>query len=109
MTDKQNQIIAIARFLLYKSELNRRLEGMSDEEYLKNPVGLEIGEYMEDLMKYCPEETVDKVLRYQTGLIARLGEDYLAVIANMPYEKGMTKVCMTEDQTPIYGGTSSPV
>ena len=109
MAGKQNQVIAVARFLLYKSELNKRLERMSDEEYLKNPIGLEIGKYVEDLMKYCPEDTVDKVLCNQTGLIARLGEEYLTVLANMPYEKGMTKVCMTEGRTPIYGVTSSPV
>ena len=35
MAGKQNQVIAVARFLLYKSELNKRLERMSDEEYLK--------------------------------------------------------------------------
>ena len=50
MAGKQNQVIAVARFLLYKSELNKRLERMSDEEYLKNPIGLEIGKYVEDLM-----------------------------------------------------------
>ncbi len=109
MWRKRNQTIAIARFLLYKSELNRRLASVSDEEYLKNPIGLEIGGYVEDLMKYCPAETVDKVLRNQNGLIARLGDEYLMVLAHMPYEKGMTEFCTTEGPIPIYGETSLPV
>lgn len=86
MNSKRNQTIAIARFLIYKSQLNQKLDGMSDEEYLKNPVGLEVGQYVEDLMKYCPESAVDKVLRNQDGLITRLGEKYLTVLANMSYE-----------------------
>lgn len=85
MRSKRNQTIAIARFLLYKSELNRRLESMSDEE------------------------TVDKVLRHQSGLIARLGDEYRMVLAHMPYEKERTELCTTEGPTPIYGGTSLPV
>ena len=109
MRSKRNQTIAIARFLLYKSELNRRLESMSDEEYLKNPIGLEIGGYVEDLVKYCPEETVDKVLRHQSGLIARLGDEYRMVLAHMPYEKERTELCTTEGPIPIYGETSLPV
>lgn len=87
MGSKRNQTIAIARFLMYKSQLSQKLDGMSDEEYLKNPVGLEVGQYVEDLMKYCPETTVDKVLRNQEGLITRLGEKYLTVLANMPYDE----------------------
>lgn len=89
MKSKRNQTIAIARFLSYKAQLNARLDEMSDEEYLKNPIGLDVGQYVEDLMKYCPEETVDKVLRNQDGLIARLGEQYLVLLANMPYEEGV--------------------
>lgn len=89
MKSKRNQTIAIARFLSYKAQLNARLDGMSDEDYLKNPIGLDVGQYVEDLMKYCPEETVDKVLRNQDGLIARLGEQYLVLLANMPYEEGV--------------------
>lgn len=88
MRNKRNQTIAVARFLLYKADVNRRLEGMSDEDYLKKPVGLEVGEYVEDLLKYCPEETVDRVLRNQNGLISRLGEEYLSILAQMPYDKG---------------------
>lgn len=86
---RRNQTIAIARFLSYKAQLNSRLDGMSDEEYLKNPIGLDVGKYVEDLMKYCTEETVDKVLRNQDGLIARLGENYLVLLSNMPYEEGV--------------------
>lgn len=89
MTDmnKRNQIIAIARFLSYKAQLNNRLDGMSDEEYAKNPIGLEVGFYVEDLMKYCPEEIVDKVLKNQDGLIARITENYLGILASLPYEE----------------------
>lgn len=86
---KRNQTIAIARFLAYKAQLNARLDGMSDEDYMKNPVGLDVGLYMEDLMKHCPEETVDKVLKNQDGLIARLTENHLSVLASMPYEEGV--------------------
>ena len=92
MGSKRNQTIAIARFLIYKSQLNKRLDDMSDEEYLKNPVGLDVGQYVEDLLKYCPEDTVDKVLRNQSGLITRLGEEYLTVLANMPYDEEGVKV-----------------
>ena len=90
MTSKRNQTIAIARFLAYKAQLNAKLDGMTDEGYLKNPVGLDVGAYVEDLMKYCSEETVDKVLRQQNKLIARLGETFLFVTANMPYETEVT-------------------
>ena len=92
MNSKRNQTIAIARFLIYKSQLNKRLDDMNDTEYLKNPVGLEVGQYVEDLLKYCPEDTVDKVLRNQIGLITRLGEEYLTVLANMPYDEEGVKV-----------------
>jgi hypothetical protein len=68
------------------------LGDISDEEYLKNPVGLDVGQYVEDLLKYCPEDTVDKVLRNQDGLLARLGERYLTVLANMPYDEEGVKV-----------------
>ena len=86
MNSRKNQTIAIARFLAYKSHVNAVLDNMSDDEYVKNPTGLEVGQYIEDLMKYCPTETVDKVLRNQSGLITRLGEEYLIILANMPYE-----------------------
>lgn len=86
---KKNQLIAIARFLSYKAQLNDRLDSMSEEEYKKNPVGLEVGFYVEDLLKYCPEEIVDKVLKNQDGLIKRLSESYLTVLASMPYEEGV--------------------
>jgi len=39
-------------------------------------------------MKYCSESTVDTVLRHQTDLILRLGEDYLSIVAFMPYAEG---------------------
>jgi len=88
MGSKRNQTIAIARFLAYKNDLNKRLENMTDEQYLKNPLGLEVGQYVEDLLKYCPESTVDTVLKHQDDLILRLGEDYLSIVAFMPYAKG---------------------
>lgn len=88
MENKRNQTIAIARFLAYKSNLNRRLDGVSDEDYLKNPLGLDVGQYVDDLMKYCSESTVDTVLRHQEDLILRLGEEYLSIIAFMPYDGG---------------------
>ena len=91
MSRKRNQTIAIARFHSYKLQLNSRLENMTDEEYLENPIGLDVGQYVEDLMKYCTEETVDKVLRNQDGLIARLGESYLILLSNMPYEEGVVE------------------
>ena len=87
MSSKRNQTIAIARFLMYKSGLNRQLDGMSDEDYLKNPIGLDVGQYVDDLMKYCPESTVDTVLLHQDDMIRRLGEDYLSVIAYMPFDE----------------------
>ena len=87
MSSKRNQTIAIARFLMYKSGLNRQRDGMSDEDYLKNPIGLDVGQYVDDLMKYCPESTVDTVLRHQDDMIRRLGEDYLSVIAYMPFDE----------------------
>ena len=43
MTNKRNQTIAIASFLAYKAQLNAKLDGMNDTDYLKNPVGLEVG------------------------------------------------------------------
>lgn len=45
MSSKRNQTIAIARFLMYKYGLNQQLEGMTDEEYLAHPIGLEVGQY----------------------------------------------------------------
>ena len=87
MSSRRNQTIAIARFLVYKAQLNERLDGMSDEDYIRHPIGYKIGMYVEDLMKYCTEETVDKVLRNQRGLILRLGIEQLSILAGMPYEK----------------------
>lgn len=87
MSSKRNQTIAIARFLMYKSGLNRQLDGMSDEDYLKNPIGLDVGQYVDDLMKYSTGSTVDTVLRHQDDMIRRLGEDYLSVIAYMPFDE----------------------
>ena len=53
MNSKRNQTIAIARFLMYKHNLNQQLEGMTDEEYLADPIGLDVGSYVKDLMRYC--------------------------------------------------------
>lgn len=50
MNSKRNQTIAIARFLMYKHNLNQQLEGMTDEEYLADPIGLDVGSYVKDLM-----------------------------------------------------------
>ena len=85
MSSKRNQTIAIARFLMYKYGLNQQLEGMTDED-------LDVGQYVADLMKYCPEHIVDQVMEHQDALLRRLGTDYLTVIAYMPYEEdGGTK------------------
>ena len=65
MSSKRNQTIAIARFLMYKYGLNQQLEGMTDEEYLAHPIGLDVGQYVADLMKYCPEHIVDQVMEHQ--------------------------------------------
>jgi len=88
MGNKRNQVIAIARFLAYKAELNKQIENMSEEQYMQNPVGLDVGQYVEDMMKYCTEHTVDTVLKNQDEMIARLGMEYLSAIAFMPYIDG---------------------
>ena len=88
MGSKRNQTIAIARFLAYKNNLNQKLDGISDEDYLKNPLGLDVGQYVDDLIRYCPESTVDTVMQHQDDLILRLGEQYLSIIAFMPYDGG---------------------
>lgn len=88
MGNKRNQVIAIARFLAYKAELNKQMENMSEEQYMQNPVGLDVGQYVEDMMKYCTEHTVDTVLKNQNEMIARLGMEYLSAIAFMPYIDG---------------------
>ena len=49
MNSKRNQTIAIARFLMYKHSLNQQLDGMTDEEYLADPIGLDVGSYVKDL------------------------------------------------------------
>ena len=72
MSSKRNQTIAIARFLMYKHGLNQQLEGMTDEEYLAHPIGLDVGQYVADLMKYCPEHIVDQVMEHQDALLRRL-------------------------------------
>ena len=92
MNSKRNQTIAIARFLMYKHNLNQQLEGMTDEEYLADPIGLDVGSYVKDLVRHCPENVVDQVMEHQDALLRRLGRDYLSVIAFMPYEEdGGTK------------------
>lgn len=88
MGNKRNQVIAIARFLAYKAELNKQMENMSEEQYMQNPIGLDVGQYVEDMMKYCTEHTVDTVLKNQNEMIARLGMEYLSAIAFMPYIDG---------------------
>ena len=88
MGNKRNQVIAIARFLAYKAELNKQIENMSEEQYMQNLVGLDVGQYVEDMMKYCTEHTVDTVLKNQNEMIARLGMEYLSAIAFMPYIDG---------------------
>lgn len=88
MGSKRNQTIAIARFLAYKNDLNKRLENMTEEQYVKNPIGLEVGQYVEDLLKYCSKSTVDTVLKHQNELIAQFGEEYLSIVAFMPYGQG---------------------
>lgn len=87
MSSKRNQTIAIARFLMYKHNLNQKLNSMTDDEYLSNPIGLDVGEYVRDLMRYCPENVVDQVMEHQDALLRRLGTEYLTVIAFMPYEE----------------------
>ena len=42
MNSKRNQTIAIARFLMYKHNLNQQLDGMTDEEYLADPISIAI-------------------------------------------------------------------
>ncbi len=88
MGNKRNQVIAIARFLAYKAELNKQIENMSEEQYMQNLVGLDVGQYVEDMMKYCTEHTVDTVLKNQNEMIARLGMEYLSAIAFMTYIDG---------------------
>lgn len=91
MNSKRNQTIAIARFLMYKHSLNQQLDGMTDEEYLADPIGLDVGSYVKDLMRYCPENVVDQVMEHQDALLRRLGTDYLSVIAFMMYAPDLSK------------------
>lgn len=84
--NKRNQTIAIARYLAYKISLNRRLEGMSEDDYIRNPIGLDVGQYIDDLMKYCPESMVDNVMNNTNSMIMRLGEEQINVLAFMPFE-----------------------
>ena len=44
---------------------------MTDEEYLAHPIGLDVGQYVADLMKYCPEHIVDQVMEHQDALLRR--------------------------------------
>ncbi|KJS20493.1 MAG: hypothetical protein VR72_14800 [Clostridiaceae bacterium BRH_c20a] len=88
MRNKRNQVIAIARFLAYKADLKIKMGNMTEEEYLNNPIGLDVGQYIDDLLKHCPEQTVDSVLKYQDEMISRLGMEYLVVVAFMPYVEG---------------------
>ena len=87
--NKKNQTIAIARYLAYKINLRNRLDGMSDEDYEKNPIGLDVGQYIDDLMKYCPESTVDNVINNYKSMIMRLGEEQINILAFMPFEGGV--------------------
>ena len=48
MNSKRNQTIAHARFLMYKHRLNPQHDGMTDEEYLADPIGLDVGSYVKD-------------------------------------------------------------
>lgn len=88
MRNKRNQVIAIARFLAYKADLKIKMGNMTEEEYLNNPIGLDVGQYIDDLLKYCLEQTVDSVLKYQDEMISRLGMEYLVAVAFMPYVEG---------------------
>ncbi|TWH59298.1 hypothetical protein DesLBE_3673 [Desulfitobacterium sp. LBE] len=88
MRNKRNQVISIARFLAYKSDLKFKMENMTEDEYLNNPIGLDVGQYIDDMLKYCPEQTVDSVLKYQNEMISRLGMEYLVVVAFMTYVGG---------------------
>ena len=92
MSSKRNAMIIEAEADRLRHGLNQQLEGMTDEEYLAHPIGLDVGQYVADLMKYCPEHIVDQVMEHQDALLRRLGTDYLTVIAYMPYEEdGGTK------------------
>lgn len=88
MVNRRNQVIAIARFLAYKADLRNQMDNMTEEQYMQNPIGLDVGKYVEDLMKYCTEHTVDDVLKNQDKMIERLGVSYLSTIAFIPYSEG---------------------
>ncbi|TCX53632.1 hypothetical protein [Dehalobacter sp. 14DCB1] len=88
MRNKRNQVIAIARFLAYKADLKIKMENMTEDEYLNNPIGLDVGQYIDDMLKNCPEDTVDSVIKNQDEMISRLGMEYLVVVAFMPYVAG---------------------
>lgn len=88
MRNKRNQMIAIARFLAYKTNVNEQIKNMTEDQYMQNPVGMEVGKYIEDMMKYCPEHIVDRVLKNQEKMIAILNMDYLRIMAFMPYIDG---------------------
>lgn len=88
MVNRRNQVVSIARFLAYKADLKLKMDNMSDEEYSNNPIGLDVGLYVEAMMKYCPEHTVDSVIKNQDEMISRLGMEYLVVVVFMPYVAG---------------------
>ena len=88
MVNRRNQVVSIARFLAYKADLNLEMDNMSDEEYLNNPIGLDVGLYVEAMMKYCPEHIMDSVLKNQDEMIVRLGMEYLVAVAFLPYVDG---------------------
>ena len=103
MSSKRNQTIAIARFLMYKSGLNRQLDGMSDEDYLKNPIGLDVGQYVDDLMKYCPESTVDTVLRHQDDMIP-VSYTHLPEFVTQEQMGEICGICKKTAYTLVYSG-----
>ena len=77
MNSKRNQTIAIARFLMYKHNLNQQLEGMTDEEYLADPIE-ELylsGGRLEDIRNYSftiPDAVVSVLIRILLMIVSAL-------------------------------------
>lgn len=76
-----------------QDEAMEKIEALTQQMLQQEPmpqtedIGLDVGSYVKDLMRYCPENVVDQVMEHQDALLRRLGTDYLSVIAFMPYEE----------------------
>ena len=117
MNSKRNQTIAIARFLMYKHNLNQQLEGMTDEEYLADPIACQddkslkstltpiIGKLSDmrivaaelDYLMYEPFKefiTMAFLLVGNIPLLYFLNKDWYNVLVNTGFGKGILAACL---------------